>query len=215
MKRFLMIAVFSLIIFQFSEAQRAKWDFEIYSGFIYNLPSPLKVSQEGYPDIKLWARYKSESLKLPPYYDLRITRMMGDKGWDFEFFHHKITLTNNPPEIHHFACTHGYNMFTFKRVFTRNGFIYRFGPGFVLPHVENQVRNQQLDETKGIGGTSYYIAGIAAVAAADKRFYATDWFYIALEAKVTASHTVVPVVDGKGRISLITVHGILGLGIEI
>ena len=212
--------LFFLSIFLFNAqgnfAQGAKWNLEIFSGLVYNFPSPLKVYQDNYPTISLWAKYKTEPFKLPPYYDLRITRIVDDKGWDFEFFHHKIIMTNNPPDlIQYFKVTHGYNIFTLKRVLKKKGFIYHYGGGFVLTHPENEVREKRLNEEKGIAGKGYYFSGIVAEAAIDKRFYFGNYFYVSAESKLTASWSSVPIVDGNATIALLTLHVIFGLGLEL
>lgn len=198
-----------------SPAQDIKWDFEIFSGLIYNFPSPLKVYQNNYKTISLWAKYKTEPFTLPPYYDLRITRMVNQKGWDFEFFHHKLYLLNNPSEIRFFNISHGYNIFTIKRVLEKNGFICHFGGGFVLTHPENDVRGKRLDETKGIAGKGYYFSGVVAEAAIDRRYYFNNYLYVSVESKITASYSSVPIVNGHATIALLTIHVILGLGLEL
>lgn len=197
-------------------AQDAKWDFEIFSGVVYNFPSPLKISQNNEKDIKIWADYRTEPFKLPPYYDIRVTRIKGDKGWDLEFFHHKIILNNTQPGlIDQFSVTHGYNIVTIKRVLLKKGFVYHYGGGFVITHPENIIRGKSLDQSKGIGGEGYYFSGLVIEGAVDKRFYFTKYFYASVESKLTASKSRVPVAEGRANITLLTIHAIVGLGIEL
>ncbi|NOZ45570.1 MAG: hypothetical protein GXO79_02190 [Chlorobi bacterium] len=206
-----------ILLFLFSQSVFAQknWDFEICSGFIYNFPSPLIITQNNYPTIKLWAKYETEPFRLPPYYDLRITRLNEGKGWDFEFFHHKIYLANKPPEIQRFSVSHGYNVFTVKRVNKLNSFIIHYGGGFVLAHPENTIRNYPFDEKLGIGGKGYYFSGIVSEFAIDKRIYFTKYLYATAESKITASYSIVPVYSGNANIALLTLHLIFGIGVEL
>lgn len=211
----LYLLIFALIYFSTIRAKEIKWNFELFSGLIYNFPSPLSIYQDNENTIRLFAKYKTEPLQLPPYYDLRITRLNENEGWDFEFFHHKIYLLNNTSEIEFFHVTHGYNIFTLKRVLKKDEFIYHFGGGFVLAHPENEVRGKRLDETKGIAGAGLYLAGIVAEAAIDKRYYFNNYFYISAESKITASYSSVPIANGHATIALLTFHAILGIGLEL
>ena len=56
---------------------------------------------------------------------------------------------------------------------------------------------------------------LAAEGAIDKRIHISKFFYAALGTKLTASYSIVPVVSGKAKIALLTIHFIFGIGLEL
>ena len=97
MKEYIFILSFIVISLTSTHAQ-SRWAFELHSGQVYNLPMPLIVRQEGYDNIRLFARYASESFILPVYWDGRFSRWENGKSWELEAIHHKLYLKNTSSE---------------------------------------------------------------------------------------------------------------------
>jgi hypothetical protein len=97
--------------------------FEAMSGSALNLPTPLTVSQNGYPDIRFSAHYDTKPFgPFYPYYSWRASfwNQEHDQAWEITQVHHRLFLANNPPEIQFFAIHFGYNFYMFGHAWKRN-----------------------------------------------------------------------------------------------
>lgn len=129
--KFISLIAFIILSSTATTAQ-SSWSFELHGGGAYNLPMPLHIRQQGYPEIKLRARFDSESFILPVYWDWRFSRWENGKSWEFEAIHHKLYLDNTTPEVQKFNISHGFNMIMVNRGFEKRLFRYRAGLGIVL-----------------------------------------------------------------------------------
>jgi len=189
----------------------AEWVFQISTGSAYSFPSPLKIKQDGEEDISLTAKYETRAWNtLAYYYDLRIAKWEDGRAWEFETLHHKLYLSNNPPEVDYFAISHGYNLNTVNRAWLIRGWIYRVGAGFVMTHPETSVRGKKYDNEGGING--FHISGVTSQVAVEKRFDLGKKFFFSLEAKLTASYAEIPIADGRASVPNTALHGIFGVG---
>lgn len=75
---FLLISL--MLSIPFATHSQTVWSFELHGGNVYNVPMPLIISQQDQPDIRITARYDSESLILPVYWDMRLSRWTGTKS---------------------------------------------------------------------------------------------------------------------------------------
>lgn len=98
--------LFVVPFFIFAQAAtyaQSRWSFELHGGEVYNVPMPLTISQDGYPDVKLTARYNTEPFRLPVYWNMRLARWQSNKMWEVEVIHHKLYLENRTSEIQYLA----------------------------------------------------------------------------------------------------------------
>jgi len=133
MKKLISILPFILILLTAINAQK-RWIVEWHGGEVYNLPVPVTISQQGYPDIKFTARYRTDALSPPIYWNLRLSRWRNDRSWEFELVHQKLYLDNTTPEVQKFNISHGFNMITINRGYDIKTWQCRAGAGIVLTH---------------------------------------------------------------------------------
>jgi hypothetical protein len=103
------------------------FSFEALSGSAYNIPTPLTVRQTGHPDIRFAAHYDTKPFgPYYPYYSWRVSfwNATKDQAWELTQVHHRIFLTNNPPDIQSFAIHFGYNFYMAGHAWKRGGFVY-------------------------------------------------------------------------------------------
>lgn len=179
------------------------------------LPSPLKITQSGYDDLKIWARYKSSPFRSPVYYSIRVGWINGDSGYELEMNHLKIHLQNTTNEISRFSISHGYNQIFINQVKSRNKIGRKIGVGLVLVHPENTVRGVGLNQKQGMFNEGYYIAGLAAQYGVFKELNLTKYFYILAELRTSIAYANVPVANGRAHVPILAFHLQLGPGFRI
>lgn len=197
------------------EAQ-TRWMFELQGATVYNVPLPLTISQQGYPDIKLsGARYHTEPFTLPVYYDGRLSLWQENKSWEIEFIHHKIYLQNTTEEVQKFNISHGFNLLFINRGFDRQLFRYRVGAGVVIAHPESEVRGMAFGSSTDDNDWGYYLSGPAIHASINKPFYLGNRFFINAEARTTVGYASVKVAQGRADVYSLVFHLVLGVGVEV
>lgn len=71
------------------------WTFELHGGWAGNLPLPLRIKQQGHPDIYIKrAKFYSEPFISPYYRDWRFCKHIDKHSIEFEAIHHKLYLKN-------------------------------------------------------------------------------------------------------------------------
>ncbi len=213
MERIVFIISLIVISVNVTPAQ-SRWSFELHGGEVYNLPMPLIIRQQGYPDIKLSARYSTEALTLPVYWDIRFGRWQNAKSFELELIHHKLYLDNTTPEVQKFNISHGFNMLMLNRGFEKKSFRYRAGAGIVLAHPESKIRGKEFGDSIDDTDLGYYISGPALNLAISKPFYLGSRFYINAEAKTTLAYSYIKVAQGNADVYSVAFHLILGLGVN-
>lgn len=205
-----------VMLLQLEVQAQSRWLFELHEAVVINVPLPLVIHQEGYPDIRLsGARYHSEPFTLPLYYDGRISRWHNDKSWELEFTHHKLYLQNTPPEVQKFSVSHGYNFLMVNRGFDRQLFRYHVGAGVIIAHPESEVRNQVFVSRRKDHDKGYYLSGPALQASINKPFYLGSRFFINAEARTTLAYASVNIAQGRAEVWNIAFHLMLGIGVEV
>src|SRR5262245_42964914 len=111
---------------------------EFFGGSAISFPSTLVVHQDGFPDLRVpGAEWETRPFGNFPYYSWRLAYWRGNKGWELQHIHHRIFLTNPPPEITTFAVHFGYNYFLFGRGWRdQHGFLYHVGAGPIVTNPE-------------------------------------------------------------------------------
>jgi hypothetical protein len=185
------------------------WSIEpIHLGSAKSFSTNLEIEQSSFPKFEFNADYKTRPFEDAPYYGYRISRQNNKHAWEVEFLHHKIYLTNNPPEIQHFEVSHGYNMLFLNHAWIFGSNYVRAGLGPVISHTESEIR--------GMGFvSSYEFSGIVGQGAFGRRFYLSRIFYFTLEGKFTLATASVSIAQGKAHAPNIAIHGIAGIGFDL
>ena len=187
---------------------------QISPGAVYCINSPLTIHQSGYPDIRINAKYKTESWKVPFYYSIKIGTSKNNSGWEIELIHVKIYLQNNPPEIQQFHISHGYNILQVNHSWNWDKLLIRTGAGLVVSHPENIVRGMKFNE-KSFLDKGYFVSGPCFQVSAEKRITLFGNLFLSLEAKATAGITKIGIHEGHAILPHIGLHGLFGLGYSL
>ena len=202
-------ACLSLALLLMPAPAGAQVTFEYFRGTAFNVPTPLTVTQSGYPPIRFTAHYSVRPLDDRGYYAYRLGRWKNDKGWMVELVHHKVYLENPTPEVEAFEVTHGYNLVTINRGWRRGGNTLLLGAGVVITHPHSTIRGQTYPQK-----TEYLLSGATIQGAAARRIDFAKRLFVSAEGKFTASWATVPVVDGHARVPNVAFHVLAGLGIR-
>ncbi len=189
-------------------ASAAGWSVTVSTGSAYNFPTSLVIRQEGHEDIRLTANWETRPFSEVPYYDIKAAR----GPWELELIHHKLYLSDPPPEIGMFEITHGYNYILANRTLHVFGVGIRGGVGFILAHPESEVRGRRHDERYGILTTGWYVAGPAAQLTFSECIPFQRRMFLDLETKLTGAWTRVPIAGGTADVSNLAAHGLIGIG---
>lgn len=208
-----LLAFIALFLFASAEAFAQKyWSFEAHGGQVLNVPLPLTIRQEGFPDLHLTARYRAESFVLPVYWDLRLARWVNSKAFELEVIHHKLYLDNTTHEVEKFNISHGFNLIMVNRAIGKNHWRYRLGGGLVLAHPESKIRGQSFGDSNEDFDTSYFAAGPVINLAAGRPVNLGRRFYLDLEAKITAAYANIKIAQGNSEVYNLAIHLVAGPG---
>ena len=208
------IFLFFLILSATSLHAQSFWSFEAHGGKVFNLPLPLIIRQDGFREIQLKARYRSESFILPVYWDLRLSRWKNDKAFELEVIHHKLYLDNTTSEVQKFNISHGFNMIMVNHGIQENKFRYRLGGGFVLAHPESKVRGKSFGDSTDDFDIGYFISGPVLNLAFGRSVDLTQHFYLDVEAKITAAYSRIKIAEGNSDVYNIAFHLVVGSGFK-
>jgi hypothetical protein len=197
-------------------AGRAEWSFQAATGFGRSLETPLSIEQAGFPALRIdEARYENRPFEGSPYFMLRVAHRRGADAWELQHLHHKIYLDNRPAEVARFDVTHGYNLFTVNRRWTRGGFGLRAGGGAVIAHPESTIRGLRFGPRRGIFGLDQYLTGPALLLGLSREWRpARGSLLVAPELQFSAARARVPIRDGEASAPNVAFHFLVGLGWE-
>lgn len=198
-----------------SSVNAQAFSFELMTGTALNLPTPLTVHQTGYPDINVSANYDTEPFgPYTPYYAWRASLWNGDEAWEFEQVHHRLFLTNPPPEIQYFAIHFGYNFLLVGHSWRNPVFTLHLDTGPIITNPANTVRGQVL-HTGGTGwfDQGYDFSGWGAQVSLSRDFYFSHNFYFVVELGFIYGWAWdVPVSNGYADVPNAAFHGHIGPG---
>lgn len=186
-------------------------EFQLFSGSAVSLPLPIRIVQTGYPDLAFTARWATRPARPTWYYAGRLGLWNGNRGWRLDFTHHKLYLTNPPPEVREFRITNGFNIVTVSRAFRNKRLTYSLGAGPVMTYPYNTVRGRQIDD-EGRGLDGYLLSGASVMGMATREFPIVAGLVASLDMRGSASWVKVPVVNGHGSVPNIALHLHAGLG---
>lgn len=187
---------------------------EWHGGEVYNLPVPVTISQQDYSVIKLTARYRTDALSPPIYWNLRLSHWRNARSWEFELVHHKLYLDNTTSEVQKFNISHGFNMIMIDRGFDKKTYEYRAGVGIVLTHPESQIRGYEFGSTGDDFDLGYSVSGPVINFAIGKSYRLGNHLFFNAEAKTTLAYAYIRVAQGHAEVVNIAFHIILGFGFD-
>jgi hypothetical protein len=193
---------------------RGQVELQAFFGSSISLPTPLTITQAGEPDLHFTAHWATRPFLDTWYYGGRIGVWSGNRGWLLDFTHHKIYLTNGPPEVQKFRITNGMNLFTVSRGFRRGLFSYAIGAGPVITFPINRVRDRRLIGDRGFWG-GYFLSGANVLASATRQFPLVEGVFFSLDGRVSASYVRVPVAGGHASVPNVAFHFHAGVGYTI
>jgi hypothetical protein len=202
-----MLAVLVLL----SRPAWAQLEIQAFLGSSVSAPSPLTITQAGQPDLHFTAHWATRPWLDTWYYAGRIGLWRGDRGWLLDFTHHKIYLTNRPPEVQRFRITNGMNMITVSRGFRHGPLSFALGAGPVIAFPVTRVRGEKLQSDAGFWG-GYFLSGGNLMASATRSFPVVAGVFLSLDARASASYVRIPVAHGHASVPNFALHLHAGLG---
>jgi hypothetical protein len=195
-------------------AARAQVELQGFFGSSVSLPTPLTITQQGESDLHFTAHWATRPFLDTWYYGGRIGVWSGQRGWLFDFTHHKIYLSNGPAEVQQFRITNGMNLFTVSRGFRHGRFSYAIGGGPVITFPINTVRDRRLRGDRGFWG-GYFLSGAHLMASATRLFPLAEGVFFSLDGRMSASYVRVPVAGGHASVPNVALHFHAGVGYTI
>jgi hypothetical protein len=193
---------------------KAQVELEAFLGSSISVPSPLSISQHGQPAIHVTAHWATRPFRPTWYYAWRIGLWRGDRGWLFDFTHHKLHMIDRPDPIQQFEISNGVNMLTISRGFRKGKFSWAVGAGPVVTFPLNRVRGLEHPRGQGFFG-GYYLSGGAAMASATRHFPLFAGAMLTLDGRLSATYVREPVANGHASVPNLATHFHLGIGYAI
>lgn len=187
---------------------------ELLSGTAWSVPSRLAIEQSGMERLSFRAHWATHASDDAPYFAVRFGLWNRRHGWELQFLHHKIALTNRPPEIDKFEVSHGWNLLTIQRATHSKVLDWRVGVGPVIAHAEGTVRDRDVDGGDGLFGQGYYLSGAGVLGGAGRSFAIWRKLFATAEGQVTFSSARIPINTGHARTTNLAFHLLLGLGFD-
>ena len=182
---------------------------ELFLGAAHNLNSDVTVRQEGQEDLTLRGGWETRPFEQPLYWMIRLGYREPSNSWEIQLTHHKLYLSNLPPEIQQLEITHGFNLLTFNYAKRDLPVLLRAGVGVVLPHLTAIVRGEELTS----GGFS--ITGPAFLGGVGKELPVTRHFFFALEGQLTLAWATAKVEGGEVETMNAAFHALVGIGVAL
>ena len=206
----------------FSQKQEKKLkitrvNFNLNFGTAYNVPTYLKIQQEGYDAIELWAKYATKGFKVPVYWDYKLEFETEKRLLGLRSTHHKLHLTNPTPEISTFSITHGYNLVVAYYGWKKNHFDILIGGGIAFCHPEGVVHNKYIALEEGISlyGGKYRLTAPNIEIEIRRKWYLNKRLFFNAGARFLAGYAKPKIIDGYIETYPIGFHISSGLGIDI
>jgi hypothetical protein len=195
---------------------QAQVSLEGMTGSAYNVPTPLTIHQDGYPDIQLTARYQTKPFgPFAPYYSMRVSFWSGRQAWEFQQVHHRLFLANTTAEVQAFAIHYGYNYFLIGHAWRTAPFILHVSGGIVVANPSSTIRGKSLNTPNpGALDVGYRLSGFGAEVAVSRQVNVVKHLYVLVDGAVLMGWASVPVVGGSARVPNVGLHGHVGLGVS-
>jgi hypothetical protein len=189
---------------------------EVMGGSAVNIPTPLSIYQQGYPEIKTTAHYDTKPFGPDaPYYAWRYARWSADWSWEITEIHHRLFLSNPPDGVQYFGIHYGYNYFLVGRGWKWENFIIHFGAGPVVTAPDTSVRDKVRALSGGLFDAGYYFSGVGVAGSIEKRVHLSRSASLVMEVGITAADAWdVPIADGHADVPNLAVHGRFGVDFD-
>jgi hypothetical protein len=187
---------------------------ELLGGSSWSAPAMLAIEQSGEERLSFRARWETRPFEDAYYYSARVALWKERWGWGLQLLHHKLYLTNPPPQIERFEFSHGWSLLTLQRARRGRVLDWRIGVGPVIAHAEGKVRGREVSRRGGLFG-GYYLCGAAALAGVGKSFPIFGKLFATIEGDATFSWAQVPIREGHARTGNVALHALLGFGFSI
>lgn len=191
---------------------------EVMGGSAFNFPSPLSIHQDGYPDLHINADYDTKPFgPYTPYYAIRLSLWDKDEAWELEQLHHRLFLTDPPPEVQFYAIHFGYTYFMVGHAWRNPDFILHLDGGAIITRPENTVRGQKLQMNDvGLLDMGYYFSGLGGQVSASRNIYLWGTAFAVVEVGIAGGWAWdVPVAGGSSDAPTLGLHGHIGAGIDL
>lgn len=188
---------------------RGQFTAEVYGGGGVSFNSTLTVRQDGEPDLEVAAHWDTRPFEQPFYWMLRLGYRFPSHSWELQLLHHKLYLSNAPPDIQWLEITHGFNLLTVNYAKRDLPVVVRGGAGVVLPHLDAVVRGERLQSD------GYRVTGPAFLGGASKEFTITGSLFLNLEGQLTLAWATAKVEGGEASTMNAAIHALLGIGVTI
>jgi hypothetical protein len=208
---FHIFGVLSLLLTQDSSLAQIR-SIDLLGGVVYNIPTPLLITQEKRDNFVHTAEYDTKSFKDVPYFVLRLNYKMTRNMLEFQYTHHKIELRNTTSNIQHFEITDGFNILSINYRIISKLFDYRIGLGAAIVYTKSTVMGYDYKSKQGIFNSGYFVAGPVLILGANKELKISGNFYMNLELQFTTSWVLVPIAAGYAHVSNLGIHFLLGMG---
>jgi hypothetical protein len=209
------LAILAMLFAPAADVQAQTWSLELMGGSAYNLPTPLTVSQAGYPDVSLTAHYDTKPFgPFLPYYSGRLRVWIKHRPWELQLVHHRLFLANTTDEIQRFNVHFGYNYILAGRAWRTHGVLVHAGAGVIVPNPENIVRGRGVN-TGQVGAihTGYGLSGVGGSVLVSREATLASHMFLVAEGGAMFARATVPVVDGSAHVPNVGLHGRVGVGL--
>ena len=201
-----------------ADAQSFSKTFTAFAGSALNIPTPLTIRQSGEPIIRFTARYDTKPFgPQAPYYGWRLEfwNDKRDSAWEARQVHHRLFLTNNPPEVQVFAIHYGYNFFMAGHAWRLGSFVYHLDAGVIVVAPQNTIRGKVLPtRNANLFDAGYKLGGAGAELAVSHQTSLSDRFYVTSNFGLMFGWARVPVVDGSADVPNVSLHAQVGIGVR-
>ena len=191
---------------------------DISLGDAFSISQNLKVHREGFDDIDFNASFKTNGLKSPQYYSIRVRQEVAENFFEFEFIHHKLYIHDDlPDEIEKFEITDGFNLLLINVQKVINQSLgYRIGLGTVVTHPDIII-DGQTNYVEGGGlipkfwTDGYHWGGISSQFSIFLNKKLNDKLHYSIEGKAVLAKASIPIVGGNFDLPNISFHILLGI----
>jgi hypothetical protein len=209
-----LVILFTALLGLVARPALAQIEVEGFLGSSFSAPTPLSITQHGQPDLHVTAHWATRPFRPTWYYAGRIALWRGNRGWLLDFTHHKMDMTDRPPEIQQFEIFNGVNMLTVSRGFRHGKLSWALGAGPVITFPVNRVRGLALKRGRGFFG-GYFLSGANLMASATRHIPLPLGFLLSVDARASASYMRVPVANGHASVPNVALHLHAGVGYTV
>lgn len=192
---------------------RAQLAGEAFLGTAFSAPSSLVIRQVGEPVIAFNAHWATRPTDPSIYYAVRASYWWGRWGATIGYIHHKVYLTNNPPEVQDFRVTFGYNLVGVGAGYRLGDWNLMGSMGPVVSNPASEVRGLKFAHQGGIFGTGNYVSGFNVTLGVNRRLRVLKWGFFTAEVRLSAAWSGVTVANGSAEVPNYALHLLLGVGI--